>query len=94
MFSGRDYSVEEIGNLPKDLHLKNFAVKPHEKWLIFGGIHNRYYFLSHFYKVPLAYKNIEFEDLYERLINMPRHLHLIIISVVKTSCARLLSKCC
>ena len=63
MLSGRDYSVEEIGNLPKDLQLKNFAVKPNEQWLIFGGIHSRYYFLSHFYKVPLAYKNIEFEDL-------------------------------
>ena len=38
-------------------------MKPNEQWLIFGGIHSRYYFLSHFYKVPLAYKNIEFEDL-------------------------------
>ena len=61
--SGRDYSVEEIGNLPKDLHPNNFAVKQNEQWLIFGGIHSRYYFLSNFYKVPLTYKNIEFEDL-------------------------------
>ena len=61
--SGRDYSVEEIGNLPKDLHPNNFAVKQNEQWLIFGGIHSRYYFLSNFYKVPLTYKNTEFEDL-------------------------------
>ena len=61
--SGRDYSVEDIGNLPKDLHPNNFAVKQNEQWLIFGGIHSRYYFLSNFYKVPLTYKNIEFEDL-------------------------------
>ena len=38
--NGKDYTVNDLGNLPKDLHPNNFAVKENDDWIIFGSIHS------------------------------------------------------
>ena len=60
--NGRDYTVDDLGVLPKDLHPNNFAVKENDNWIIFGGIHSPYMFLSNYYETPITYNNIVFAD--------------------------------
>ena len=41
---GRNYTVETINELPKDIHLSILGVKSNDKWIVFSGVHNSYYF--------------------------------------------------
>ena len=59
---GKDYTVNDLGSLPKDLHPNNFAVKENNDWIIFGGIHSSYNFLSNYYETPITHNDIEFAD--------------------------------
>ena len=59
---GKDYTVNDLGSLPKDLHPNNFAVKENNDWIIFGGIHSSYNFLSNYYENPITHNDIEFAD--------------------------------
>lgn len=49
-----EYSVDNICDLPGDIHPRNLAHKSDrdKKFLVFGGIHSDHYFLSNFYKLP------------------------------------------
>ena len=60
--NGTDYSADNLDKLPQDLHPNNFATKENEHWLIFGGIHSSFYFMSNFYASPVTYKDIQFPD--------------------------------
>ena len=61
--NGRDYSVDTIDELPKDIHPSNLGVKTNDRWIIFGGVHSSYHFLSNYYSTPIQYRDIEFNDL-------------------------------
>ena len=61
--NGRDYTVETIDELPKDIHPSNLGVKSNDKWIVFGGVHSSYYFLSNYYCAPIQYRDIKFDDL-------------------------------
>ena len=61
--NGRDYTVETIDELPRDIHPSNLGVKSNDKWIVFGGVHSSYYFLSNYYWAPIQYRDIKFDDL-------------------------------
>ena len=60
--NGKDYTVDNLCDLPKDLHPSTFGVKENDQWIVFGGIHSPYHFLSNFYHSPIAYRDIVFDD--------------------------------
>ena len=59
---GKDYTVDDLQHLPRDLHPDNYATRENDQWFVFGGIHSSYNFLSNFYAAPVTYKNIDFPD--------------------------------
>lgn len=62
-----EYSVDTIGDLPKDIHPSNLAHKTDSggKFLVFGGIHSDHYFLSNYYKLhdKMVVDGVEFPSL-------------------------------
>ena len=60
--NGKDFTVDNLCDLPKDLHPSTFGVKENDQWIVFGGIHSPYHFLSNFYHSPIAYRDIVFDD--------------------------------
>ena len=62
MINGRDYTIENLHELPKDLHPYQLSCKENGQWTIFGGIHSQYNFLSNYYPSQLTYKDITFDS--------------------------------
>ena len=61
--SGKDFTVENLDDLPSDIHPSNLGVKSNNQWIIFGGIHSSYHFLSNFYSSSMTYRDIKFDNL-------------------------------
>ena len=60
--NGKDYTIENLHELPQDLHPCQFSCKENEQWLIFGGIHSQYNFLSNYYPSRLTHMDITFDS--------------------------------
>ena len=58
----RDYTIENLHELPKDLHPYQFSCKENGQWTIFGGIHSQYNFMSKYYPSQLTYKDITIDS--------------------------------
>ena len=61
--NGKDFTVDNLDELPSDIHPSNLGVKCNNQWIVFGGIHSSYHFLSNFYSTPITYRDIRFDDL-------------------------------
>ena len=61
--SGKDFTVENLDDIPSDIHPSNLGVKSNNQWIIFGGIHSSYHFLSNFYSSSMTYRDITFDNL-------------------------------
>ena len=57
------YTMDNIDDLPKDIHPNNLSYKENEEWLVFGGMHSIFNCLSNYYKQDLTYKGVTYEDL-------------------------------
>lgn len=53
----KEYRIgDNEDELPEDLQLKQFSIKQIDDWLVFGGIHSKYNFLSNYYSDQVTYK--------------------------------------
>lgn len=49
-------------SLPADLKLEQFGHKSNGQWIVFGGIHSKYHYLSNYYPSQFKYNNIIYES--------------------------------
>lgn len=49
---------DNINDLPDDLKLEKFSVKSNNEWIIFGGIHSNYNWMSNYYSSDVTYNDI------------------------------------
>ena len=90
--NGRDYTVDDLGVLPKDLHPNNFAVKENDNWIILAV------FIAHTCSCQTTMKlQSHIITLYllmsSGLFSMQKQKHSKIQTVLRKSCAPPL-KCC
>ena len=55
----QDYSVDDLEKLPADLHPHTLSYRANQEYIVFGGIHSEYNFLSNYSKLkdPLVVNN-------------------------------------
>ena len=53
-----EYSFDNLQDLPQNLHLIQFSFKNNKDWLIFGGPHSTFNFLTNYFPKQLTYKDI------------------------------------
>ena len=56
--NNEEYSFDNFQDLPQDPHPKQFGFKTNKDWLIFGGPHSTFNFLSNYFLKQLTYKDI------------------------------------
>ena len=57
------YTMDNIDELPKDIHPYNLSYKENDQWLIFGGMHSIFNYLSNYYKQDLTFKGVTYDNL-------------------------------
>lgn len=50
---------KDMEKLPTDLHPRHFSLRTNQDWIIFGGIHSAYTFLSNYSYSPITYKGVK-----------------------------------
>ena len=55
----QDYTVDDLEKLPADIHPRTLSNRTNQEYIVFGGIHSEYNFLSNYCKLkePLVVKN-------------------------------------
>ena len=56
----KTYSIQDnLHELPSDLHPRQFSYRTDDKWIVFGGIHSQFNFLSNYFEQTIKYKGID-----------------------------------
>ena len=51
----KTYSIQDnLHELPSDLHPRQFSYKTDDKWIVLGGIHSQFNFLSKYYEQTIV----------------------------------------
>ena len=56
----KTYRIQDnLHELPSDVHPRQFSYRTDDKWIVFGGIHSQFNFMSNYYEQKIEHKGIE-----------------------------------
>ena len=62
ILAGKRYYVDDLADLPADLHPRLFSEKANDKCYVFGGVHSKFNPFSNWYHCKIQHDNHSFKS--------------------------------